>query len=227
MPAALSPEAEIVRSIRLFAAPPVEDIDAFVAAGRRRLLLKGAFFTEIGDPAPAVGFLHKGIVRYCVVDAETGEDITKDFSVAPSFVVSFGSAVRGQAARVAIAAVEDCIVTSWPGRTLLDRFDRHEQWQKFGRKAAEWLYVRKEDRELAFLLRSPEQRYEALVAEFAEVVSRIPQHFLASYVGIAPESLSRLKRRKSARLRSRKPESPSVNQLSAVAAIASTPSARS
>jgi CRP-like cAMP-binding protein len=54
----------------------------------------------------------------------------------------------------------------------------------------------KENRELAFLLTNPEERYEALLVEFASAVDRIPQHFLASYVGIAPESLSRLKRRR-------------------------------
>jgi CRP-like cAMP-binding protein len=199
MSPAPTPEEDIANYIRRFARPPADEIEVFIAGGRRRLLHKGAVFTEVGEAAPALGFLHSGIARYSVLVAETGEDVTKDFSVAPNFIVSFGSLVRGEPARVAVSAVEDCVVTSWPGRTLLDLYERHAEWQKLGRKAAEWLYVRKEDRELAFLLRSPEERYDALAAEFAAVVDRIPQHFLASYVGIAPESLSRLKRRRNAR----------------------------
>ncbi|HEY7957475.1 MAG: hypothetical protein ACHQ17_11990 [Polyangia bacterium] len=54
--------------------------------------------------------------------------------------------------------------------------------------------MRKEDRELAFLLESAEERYQRMLAEFPPEASRIPQHLLASYLGVAPESLSRLKR---------------------------------
>jgi CRP-like cAMP-binding protein len=191
-----SPEEDIRSYLRRFAAPPEAQVDAFISAGRRRLLAKGAFFTETGDTNLELGFLHSGIVRYCVSVAASGEDVTKDFSAAPSFILSFASAVRDEPARVAICAVEECVLTHWPFRMFQELFDRDVEWQKLGRKVAEWLYIRKEDRELAFLLLTPEERYDALLAEFASVVDRIPQHLLASYVGIAPESLSRLRRRR-------------------------------
>jgi CRP-like cAMP-binding protein len=191
-----APEDQIRAYLRGFAAPPADEVDAFIAAGRRQLLTKGEFFTAIGDAELALAFLHSGIVRYSVIVPDTGEEVTKDFTVAPVFAVSFGSAVRGEPARVAIAAVEDCVITRWPWRTMETVLDRHPEWQKFRRKVAEWLYVRKEDRELAFLLASPEERYDALLRDFAPVIERIPQHLLASYVGIAPESLSRLRRRR-------------------------------
>jgi CRP-like cAMP-binding protein len=189
-------EDEIRAYLRRFAAPPAEEVDAFLAAGRRQLLAKGAYFTAIGDADLDLAFLHSGIVRYSVIVPDTGEEVTKDFTVAPVFAVSFGSAVRGEPARVAISAVEDCVITRWPWRAMDAMLDRHPEWQKFRRKVAEWLYVRKEDRELAFLLASPQERYDALLRDFAPVIERIPQHLLASYVGIAPESLSRLKRRR-------------------------------
>ena len=196
MPPARTPEDDIRLYLQRFATPPADQIDAFIAAGRRRLLPKGAFLTDIGDTDLILGFLHSGIARYSVLVAHSGEDITKDFSVAPGFVVSFGSAVSGRPARVAISAVEECVTTCWPYRAIEEMYERDIAWQKLGRKVAEWLYVRKEDRELAFLLRTPEERYDALLAEFAPAADRIPQHLLASYVGIAPESLSRLKRRR-------------------------------
>lgn len=190
------PEDQIRLYLRRFAAPPDDQVDAFIAAGRRQLLAKGTYLTAIGDIDLALAFLHSGIARYSVIVPDTGEEVTKDFTVAPVFAVSFGSAVRGEPARVAISAVEDCVVTRWPWPAMDAMLDRHPEWQKFRRKVAEWLYVRKEDRELAFLLTSPEERYDALLRDFASVIERIPQHLLASYVGIAPESLSRLKRRR-------------------------------
>jgi CRP-like cAMP-binding protein len=143
-----------------------------------------------------VAFLHSGIVRYHVIHPETGDDVTKDFSFGPQFSMSFGSLVREQPARVAVSAVQDCVVTLWPARAWLDAVNGNIEWQKLGRKFAERLYVRKEDREIAFLIQSAQERYDALLAGFPPDVEQIPQHFLASYVGVAPESLSRLKKRR-------------------------------
>jgi CRP-like cAMP-binding protein len=201
------PEDQIRRFFERFASPPREEMDALIARGRRSLLSKGDFLVQLGDTHHRVAFLHTGIVRFHVVNQATGDDVTKDFVFAPGLVTSFGSAVRNQPARVAISAVEDCAVTLWPFEELRKQMDGRLEWEKFGRKVAEWLYVRKEDRELAFLLQSADERYDALSAEFPAAVSRIPQHLLASYLGVAPESLSRLKaRRKSKTKRGRPPE---------------------
>jgi hypothetical protein len=70
------------------------------------------------------------------------------------------------------------------------------EWQKLGRKFAERLYLRKEDREIAFLMQSADERYDALTSVFPPGFERIPQHLLASYIGVTPESLSRLKKRR-------------------------------
>jgi CRP-like cAMP-binding protein len=190
-----APEDQIRDYLARFASPARELVDAFIAKGRRTLLPRGESLVRLGDANHRVAFLHSGIVRYHLVHPETGEDVTKDFSFAPQFSMSFGSLVREQPARVAVSAVQDCAVTLWPGRAWLDAVNGNAEWQKLGRKFAERLYVRKEDREIAFLLKSAEERYHTLLAGFPPQVEEIPQHFLASYVGVAPESLSRLKKR--------------------------------
>jgi CRP-like cAMP-binding protein len=191
-----APEDQIRTYLARFASPPRELVDAFIAKGRRGLLAKGDPLVRLGESEHRVAFLHTGIVRYHVVHPETGDDVTKDFSFAPQFSMSYGSLVREQPARVAVSAVQDCAVTLWPARAWLDALNGHIEWQKLGRKFAERLYVRKEDREIAFLIQSAEERYDALLAGFPPEVENIPQHFLASYVGVAPESLSRLKKRR-------------------------------
>lgn len=94
-----------------------------------------------------------------------------------------------------IVALTDCVVSIWPLRDLTDLFDSHIEWQKLGRKLAEFLYLRKEDRDIAFLSQTAEQRYVALTAQFPAQLGTVPQHHLASYLGLTPESLSRLKAR--------------------------------
>jgi CRP-like cAMP-binding protein len=191
-----TPEDQIHAYIARFAAPPRELVDSFIAKGRRQLLSKGEAFMRLGETEHRVAFLHSGIVRYHVMHPETGEDVTKDFSFPLGLALSFGSAVRDQPARVAVSAVQDCAVTVWPASAWFQAMSEHIEWQKLGRKLAERLYVRKEDREIAFLMQNADERYEALLALFPPDIERIPQHLLASYLGVTPESLSRLKKRR-------------------------------
>jgi CRP-like cAMP-binding protein len=193
------PADQIADYIARFARPPAEQVRDFVAVARTSVIARGDFLVELGDHNHLLYFVHSGTVRYMIIVPETGDDVTKDFSFAPTFALSFGSAVSGQPARIGIAAVTDCVVSSWPFTRLKALYDADAEWQKLGRVLAEQLYVRKEDREIAFLTRTPEQRYASLTQRFPEVIAQVPQRHLASYLGITPESLSRLKARLAAR----------------------------
>src|SRR4051812_31884280 len=98
---------------RLSAETPLDELNAFIAEGKPLEVSAGEYFCAPGERNHRVGFLHQGSVRFHVL-TESGDDVTKDFSFAGSFVVSFGSAVRGQPAAVAVSAVEDCDFTVWP-----------------------------------------------------------------------------------------------------------------
>ena len=74
--------------------------------------------------------------------------------------------------------------------------ERHGELQK---ELAEFALSRMIDYSHLFLSRikdTPQERYENLVAEHPEIISRIPQHFIASYLGITPVSLSRIRSRR-------------------------------
>ncbi len=190
-----TPEDEIVRYITRFAAPPLDQVRYFAAASRTSLIPRGGALVQPGNTTHPLYFIHSGAVRYMLIVPATGEDITKDFSFAPTFAASFGSAVSGRPARVGIVAMTDCVVSSWPMSRLTALYDADPEWQKLGRKLAEWLYVRKEDREIAFLTQTADERHAALSQTFPDMIAKVPQRHLASYLGITPESLSRLKAR--------------------------------
>ena len=172
--------------------PP--EIEAFVAKGRPRTLQAGESFCQLGQDRHEVAFIEEGIVRYFALTSD-GTDSTKDFSLQGSFTLSFGSAALGRPAEVAIEAVVLTQLVVWPYQILLDLYDTGIEWQKVGRRVAEFLYVRKEQRELSFLQQDAETRYRTMLAQFGSQAHAILQYYLASYLGIQPQSLSRLKRR--------------------------------
>jgi CRP-like cAMP-binding protein len=183
---------DIAVSLRRFADPPADQIAALVARGRPRGLEVGQDFCRIGQEGHEVAFIHDGILRYYLILPD-GEDVTKDFSFAGGFAVSYGSAVSGRPAEIGIGAVMPCKLTVWDYSAFTALYDRHPEWERFGRRIAEMLYVRKEQREISLLTESAEQRRAAMIAAFPQAAA-IPQYYLASYLGIRPQSLSRLKK---------------------------------
>ncbi len=177
-----------------FARLPITDIESLVASGRTRVLEPGESFCRLGQKTHEVGYIQAGIVRYLVILPD-GTESTKDFSFKGGFTVSFGSAVLQRPAEVAIEAVTKTEILVWPYQTLMDLYDSSMEWQKVGRKIAELLYVRKEQRELSFLQLDAAARLRKMRNQFGTEADAIPQYLLASYLGVRPQSLSRLKKR--------------------------------
>lgn len=178
---------------RRLADPPAADLVRLAAQGKHRSLDTGACFCSLGQKHHEVAFIKSGIVRYFVTLPD-GEEATKDFSVAGTFTLSFGSAVARLPAQVGIAAVVPTELVVWPYQMMLDLYESNSEWQKLGRRIAELLYVRKEQRELSFLLLDAPDRYLKFREQFGPFMALIPQYYIASYLGIRPQSLSRLRK---------------------------------
>lgn len=181
-----------LRTALLAVGTPPEKLDELLDRGRRVRLPRGEAFVRQGDDGHRMGFIHAGIIRYHV--HVEGEDVTKEFALEGSFIFECVGAVLGVPARGSVSAVEDCELTAWP-------------WPDFEagltpgmwRRAIGMILIRREARELALRTLDAGARYRSVVEEFpAEDFARIPQHLLASYLGIAPESLSRVKRQQGA-----------------------------
>lgn len=76
-------------------------------------------------------------------------------------------------------------------------YKTHPIFQIFGRLIAEYLFIFISQRTTSLLLLTPEQRYQKLISNNSALLQRIPQYMLASYVGVTPEHLSRIRRKMS------------------------------
>lgn len=155
-------------------------------------LRRGEFFLRPGDDARRVAVVRKGLLRFFYVDRE-GREATKAFRGEGELVAAFSEALTGRPARTSIQAVEDCELLTLDYRRLVALYPAHPCWQELGRRIAEEHYVNKEQREYEFLQLSALERYRLFEERWPGLAARLPQYHIASYLGITPVALSRLK----------------------------------
>ena len=146
-------------------------------------------FLYQGEMCKQLGFIIKGYVRlYFLKD---GDEITKDFNFENSFCGSYASFSLRQPSRFNIVAMEKLRLYTIGRDDLYRLFDKYPSLQKMGRLSMENMFIRKEMREASFLLDSAEQRYQELLSQYPQITQRLPLKYLASYLGITPETLRR------------------------------------
>ncbi len=173
--------------------PSPDEWLAFRDALKPVALPNKASFLNAGEVCNRVAFVNRGCARqYYLVD---GKEICKDFLFENSFIGSYASFLTRQPALFYVEALEDMELFELRYPDVMQLYDRYPSWQKLGRILAEGLFIRKEKREASFLQENPDQRYQNLLHDFPQVVQRVPLQHIASYLGMTPETLSRVRRR--------------------------------
>lgn len=161
-----------------------------------KTLKKKSFFAEAGKPCTEVGFIVKGSVRYFYI--KDGVEITGYFSLENDLISAYKSFLTGASALTYIEALENTtlVIFSKEGleKLLADERINHKI-ERFGRLVAEHYLICYEDRVTSFVIQSPEERYLQLLKTDRNILKRIPQHYIANFLGITPVSLSRIRKR--------------------------------
>lgn len=159
-------------------------------------LKKKHYFATPEKVCDKVGFIVKGSVRYYHI--KDGEDITGYFSFENEFVSSYKSYLTGQPGFVHIQALEDTKLITFTRKDMEEMLNNPMlayKMERFGRLIAEHYLICYEDRVTAFVTQTPEERYLQLLSTGREILQRMPQHYIANYLGITPVSLSRIRKR--------------------------------
>jgi CRP/FNR family transcriptional regulator, anaerobic regulatory protein len=159
----------------------------------RRVIRKGDFLLKSGEVCSHVTFLNKGYVRMYQIVGE--EEQTISFAFEGNYITDYPSFVSRQPSMDYIVAMEDLEVLMLEYNDLQRAYELYPVWQKFGRLIAEYMLLFVVDRNKSFLLLSPEERYLKLMKDRPKVISNVPLKYIASYVGVTPEALSRIRKR--------------------------------
>jgi CRP-like cAMP-binding protein len=161
-----------------------------------RYLKKKQNFTEPGLVCNDFCFVVSGSVRYFHI--KDGEEITGYFSFENEFASSYKSFLTQLPGLNYIQALEDTelITISYQNmQQMLANPLLAYKMERFGRLIAEYYLICYEERIASFINNTPEERYLQLLSTGRDILQRMPQHYIAHFLGITPVSLSRIRRR--------------------------------
>ncbi|WJQ83102.1 Crp/Fnr family transcriptional regulator [Brevibacillus brevis] len=158
---------------------------------------KGTIFLRQGDIPTKCYFVLNGCVRQYSID-EKGKEVTSQFYTEEQAIVNLGQHKPNHSSAYFLACLEDCTLVVGNLDTVSDMFSKYAQLETMSRKMLEENLGEIQDEFASFIASTPEERYKTALQKRPHLIDRVPQHQLASYLGMTPESLSRIKKRTSA-----------------------------
>jgi len=149
---------------------------------------------EEGKVSKTMFFIEKGCLRTWV--NSNGKEITNQFFFEGDKISSIESFLSGQPSLYSIESLEPCVLQT------ISKKDFHnilEQSAEIEKEMQEHLFKRLLQGQktfFSFIKNTPQQRYQELLREHPEIIQRVPQHYIASYLGITSVSLSRIRNRR-------------------------------
>ncbi len=140
-------------------------------------------------------FIKKGLIRVLITDNE-GTEHTIHFALENQFIADYSNFIQKQPSYYSLQTLEETQVVVLPRSTIEWGYKNLIEGQKMGRLIAEFYFIYQDDRIKNMYARTPKQRYDSITEVFPNIHNRVSQHLIASYLGITPVHLSRLKKAK-------------------------------
>jgi len=171
---------------------PDHELDLMRSECHRLCLDKGQALLRAGEQAQTVGLVVSGGLREFYVLAD-GTERTKGFSLPGWFAGSLSDLLVPAPSKVWIEAAQPSVLVSLPWRAYQARVGRDAHWARFAQRMAEALYLIKVQREYELLALDAAARLDATLARWPTLTQVFSQRDIASYVGVTPVHLSRLR----------------------------------
>ena len=154
---------------------------------------KGDFFLKEDEFCDYVGFVDKGFFNFFYL--VNGVNHVRGFFSPNEFISNYPCFLLERKSKFYIQALEDSSVTLMHRDDLLMYYKILPKVQELSRGIVENLYLEVSDKYESFFLKTPEERYLNLISSKPKVIEKLPQYMIASYLGVTPEGLCRIKKR--------------------------------
>ncbi len=159
----------------------------------KKTLKSGSHLVKYNEVCKEIAFYSKGYFRYYYY-SKTGDEVTSDFYFAPNFATSYTSLITGKPSNVNVQAMEDMEVWSINKTDLQNLYSKCHSIERLGRLIAEKVFVNSEQHLVSLLNSTAKERYKNLLQTNPKYIQKIPLQYIASYLGITQETLSRVRK---------------------------------
>lgn len=187
-----SEHSEIINHVSQYISIKEEDVPLIVNAFDIINVKKNTLLEEENHLTNYLYFIIDGFVRIFYV--KEGEERTTQINCPSRFITSFQSFITNSKAYDNVETITDCTLLRICKADLENLNKKVENWSFFGEKIYEQALVYNEERTRDMILLNAEERYLKLISSQSEIIKNVPLQYIASYIGIKPESLSRIRR---------------------------------
>jgi len=189
----LNPE-EIKFYLNLFAQFSLFDLKDLFSISRIVKLPANTVYIDKGSNSKKLGYITKGLIRAFTIK-ENGDDVTVILRWEKQFIASHDSIIRKQPSNFIYQALEDTVLFEFDYEQAEALLDRSPKLSGFRNMVNFEIIAEALDRAESLVLLSPEERYLQLIREKPNIVNRVPGKYIATFLGITPVSLSRIRKR--------------------------------
>ncbi len=161
--------------------------------GNKQYIKKETNLLTVGNTADEVYFITKGCIR--LFYEKDGVDISAYFFTEGMFAGAYDSYISRQPSRHSLETLEDCELLSISFEKLQELYVEFPKMNEFVRKVIEDRFVSLHQLFTSQILDTPEERYLDLQKNRPDILNRVAQHQIATFIGITPVSLSRIRKR--------------------------------
>ncbi|MDV7140439.1 Crp/Fnr family transcriptional regulator [Maribacter sp. TH_r10] len=159
-------------------------------------LKKKDYFAQEGEFSSKLAFVSSGVLR-AFFRNKTGNEYNKTFFTPSNFVAAYSSITTKQKNLINIQCLTDCTLLVADFRQLTSLYKAYPKFESLARVMAEYKFSIKEKREIELVTLEATERYEIFKKEHPNLENLISQYHIASYLGITPTQLSRIRRQNS------------------------------
>jgi CRP-like cAMP-binding protein len=171
-----------------------EEIQSFLTFWDSKVLKKKAFLLNPGDISRETAYVNRGCFRRFLLSESNKESIL-NFATEDWWVGDLESFFLEKPTRYFVQALEESEVLTLSRPNFLRVIEIYPKYKSFHEEKIQRTFFATLNRATAAKVESPEEKYLKLAKEQPDLFQRIPLHYIASYLGIEPESLSRLRKR--------------------------------
>ena len=185
--------SKLKNSIDYVVSLTAEEMALFQQSVEVRTLAKNDFFVEVGQVCNYIGFVNQGALIYFKL-MDNGNEVTTDFAFEGDWVTVNQSRLNNSPSMINIKAIENAELFVLKQQKLNDLYIKIPKIERLGRILMEQAYLKLVQQSVDLQVLTATERYENLLRKFPEIFQRVQLYHIANYLGIAPKSLSRIRK---------------------------------